>query len=36
MQAEQIPILRLHDMFLGGVPERSAEVDKVGGVSDRG
>lgn len=35
MESEQVAILSLYDVFFGGVSERGAEVDKVGGVADR-
>jgi hypothetical protein len=36
VQAKQVSILGLDHMFLGRVAKGGAEVDKVGGVSDRG
>jgi hypothetical protein len=36
VKAKEVPVLGLHDMLLGGVPEGGTEVDKIGGIPDRG
>ncbi len=36
VEAEEVPVLGLHDMLLGGVPKGGTEVDKIGGIADLG